>query len=100
MQCPKCHRKNAPGRKFCAACGHALAVRCDHCGVDNTPGDQFCGECGAALVSTAAADQPRARVGGAAARIGVSAAVAPHDVPEGERKTVTALFADIKGRWN
>jgi class 3 adenylate cyclase len=97
MQCPQCEHENAPGRKFCAACGQALAVRCGHCGVDNTPGDQFCGECGAALGSTAAAAQPRARAGGAAARIGVSAAVSPDEVPEGERKTVTALFADIKG---
>jgi len=97
MQCPKCQHENPPGRKFCAACGRALAVRCEHCGVDNTPGDQFCGECGAALSNAAAAAEPRAQAGGARAGIGVTAAVSPDDVPEGERKTVTALFADIKG---
>ena len=97
MQCPKCHRENAPSRKFCAACGHALATRCDHCGVDNAPGDQFCGGCGAVLGTTAPAAEPRGPPVGAPARIGITAAVAPHDVPEGERKTVTALFADIKG---
>jgi len=95
MQCPQCDRENVPGRKFCAACGHALAVRCDRCGVTNAPGDQFCGECGAALGRTAAG--PRAEAGGAAARIGITAAVAPREAPEGERKTVTAMFADIKG---
>ncbi len=29
--------------------------------------------------------------------IALGAPLEPHDVPEGERKTVTALFADIKG---
>jgi len=30
-------------------------------------------------------------------RLAEQASVDPHDVPEGERKMVTALFADIKG---
>jgi len=29
--------------------------------------------------------------------IALGAPLEPHDVPDGERKTVTALFADIKG---
>jgi class 3 adenylate cyclase len=72
-------------------------VRCAACGASNEPDEKFCGACGAALCSTAPADQPRAEAANAAARIGVTAAVASHDVRAGERKTVTALFADIKG---
>ena len=97
MQCPKCQHDNASGAKFCLECGTALARRCPHCQAELALAAKFCGECGAALGEKGAADQPRARAGGAAARIGVTAAVSPHEVPEGERKTVTALFADIKG---
>jgi hypothetical protein len=97
MQCPKCHHDNRTERRFCAACGQALAAQCGRCGVDNAPGDQFCGECGAALGRTAAAGEPRARAAHAAGSIGVAPAVPSDAVLEGERKTVTALFADIKG---
>jgi class 3 adenylate cyclase/tetratricopeptide (TPR) repeat protein len=97
MQCPRCQHDNASGAKFCLECGTALARRCPHCQAELASAAKFCGECGAALGSTAAAAEPRARAGGAAAGIGVTAAVSPDDVPEGERKTVTALFADIKG---
>ena len=97
MQCPKCQHDNPSGAKFCLECGTALARRCPSCQAELTPAMKFCGECGAALGRTAAATELRARAGGAAAGIGVTAAVSPDDVPEGERKTVTALFADIKG---
>jgi hypothetical protein len=95
MQCPKCRHENRSERRFCTECGAALATVCVACGALSEAGEKFCGECGAALGRTAAVAEPRARAG--AARIGVTAAVSPDDVPEGERKTVTALFADIKG---
>ena len=97
MRCPSCECDNRAARRFCAECGAALATRCAACGVANEPGEKFCGACGAALGSSAVATAPRPPPGGAAASIGVTAAVAPHEVPEGERKTITALFADIKG---
>jgi len=97
MRCPSCKYDNRTARRFCAECGAALVMSCAACGAANQAGEKFCGECGAALGSTAPADLPRAEAANAAARIGVTAAVAPHDVPAGERKTVTALFADIKG---
>ena len=90
MQCPQCHRENAPGRKFCARCGHALAVRCSHCGTDNAPADQFCGECGAEIKGQGVGSSERTGLGDAA----LTANPLSFD---GERKTVTALFADIKG---
>ena len=54
MRCPQCHTENRVGRKFCAACGQALALTCLACGFVNDPGDQFCGGCGQALTAIAA----------------------------------------------
>jgi class 3 adenylate cyclase/tetratricopeptide (TPR) repeat protein len=75
-------------------------VRCAKCGFDNAAGARFCGDCGTALAagsgampSTAAAPDITAPVSG----INVSTEPAVGEIPDGERKTVTALFADIKG---
>jgi class 3 adenylate cyclase/predicted ATPase len=76
-----------------------LASRCPKCGAENALSSAFCEDCGAALAGSAAP---------AAARSPQVASTAPqiHVTPErpeastvieGERKTVTALFADIKG---
>jgi class 3 adenylate cyclase/tetratricopeptide (TPR) repeat protein len=96
MQCPKCQHDNPSGAKFCLECGSALAPRCPHCQRELPAAAKFCSECGGAIGEEPAAYQRRARAGGPAAGIGVSAAVASDDVPESERKTVTALFADIE----
>src|ERR1700694_4794306 len=92
MRCAKCGSDNREGRKFCAKCAAPLARLCPQCGASNEPGEDFCGECAAAL------GQPRA-VSAAKSNdspIRVADAPAPENI-EGERKTVTALFADIKG---
>jgi class 3 adenylate cyclase/tetratricopeptide (TPR) repeat protein len=93
MRCSNCKAENPAGKKFCGDCGAALANLCPKCGADNPAGKRFCGECGTALGTSAAA--------GAAKKpddrgIRVTEAPAPENL-EGERKTVTALFADIKG---
>jgi len=93
MRCSKCGVENPAGKKFCGDCGAPLANLCPKCGADNPPGKRFCGECGSTLGSPAAAvAQPKSD--GPAVR--VSEVLNPEDL-EGERKTVTALFADIKG---
>jgi class 3 adenylate cyclase len=56
------------------------------------PSFKFCGNCGASLTGRALSG---AGASGSASSIQVTAE--PSEVPEGERKTVTALFADIKG---
>jgi class 3 adenylate cyclase len=93
MRCSNCKTENPAGKKFCGDCGAALANLCPKCGGDNPAGKRFCGECGTALGAPAAAasatqsnDSP----------IRVAEVPAPENV-EGERKTVTVLFADIKG---
>jgi class 3 adenylate cyclase len=93
LRCANCNTENPTGKKFCGDCGTALANLCPKCGADNPAGQRFCGECGTALEAQAAVatakksnDSP----------IRVTETPAPENL-EGERKTVTALFADIKG---
>src|SRR6185437_3341629 len=92
MRCAKCGTNNPSGNNFCAQCGNALAKPCAQCGAENPPASNFCGKCGAALgppaaVSVKNSDDLSIRVADTAASANI----------EGERKTVTALFADIKG---
>jgi len=69
-------------------------VKCVQCGASNEPDEKFCGECGTAL---SVSPRPPA----ADPRPAPAVRFAPEDsgaqAPDGERKTVTALFADIKG---
>jgi class 3 adenylate cyclase/tetratricopeptide (TPR) repeat protein len=65
---------------------------CPRCGAQNEPDEDFCGECASPLTQTPAA--PAKKPGEAPIRI-VEAPGAEN--LDGERKTVTALFADIKG---
>jgi class 3 adenylate cyclase len=92
MLCVKCKTENPDGLKFCNECGAIFLTPCASCGFENVPAAKFCGQCGSALRSapTAAAkevDDRQVRVADAPAS----------EILEGERKTVTALFADIKG---
>ena len=79
MTCPSCGHEVAPGQKFCAECGTALAGHCPACGAENAPGSKFCSECGTSL--------------------GVAAAPAPleREAPTAERRLVSVLFADLVG---
>src|SRR5579864_6474260 len=99
MRCTKCGTESTTSRKFCAACGSALSSRCPKCGAENAPKSAFCEDCGAALAgnaSAAAAGLPH--VDSTAPRIRVAPEQSDaQTVLDGERKTVTALFADIKG---
>ncbi len=92
MRCAKCGSDNRDGRKFCAKCGAPLARPCPQCGASNQPGEDFCGECGVAMTGPA----PSAAAKPDDSPIRVTETSAPESL-EGERKTVTALFADIKG---
>src|SRR5439155_5806816 len=68
-------------------------------GLKNPPTAKFCQECGASLKPGSA---HQSQVATPPASLGKSTvaerpSLEAHDVPEGERKTITALFADIKG---
>src|SRR5215831_16638735 len=93
IRCGKCGRENRQGRRFCAGCGTALELKCPQCGASNEPDEDYCGQCGFALVldSESAVERQPAAV---ASTVAENSEAQPLD---GERKTVTALFADIKG---
>jgi class 3 adenylate cyclase len=100
MRCSKCGTENRAGRKFCAECGAPLNARCAACGAENEPAEKFCGECGAALAGNLQAASAKAPAPSkpTAPEIHITPMMPEGaDMPEGERKTVTALFADIKG---
>jgi class 3 adenylate cyclase/uncharacterized protein YcbX len=93
MQCPQCQAENDADLRFCESCGTKLARLCPSCGRELKPQARFCGKCGTALAADASKPtvqtQPPQPVRVAVEQTEVSI--------DGERKTVTALFADIKG---
>jgi ribosomal protein L40E len=106
MRCPGCNAENPPTAKFCVECGIPFRTLCSKCGADNPPRSKcgadnpprskFCAECGISLQSGTPVSQLQAvGVGVSPRSLLVEGAVDAHEVPEGERKTVTALFADI-----
>src|SRR5712671_6310863 len=102
MRCSSCDFENAAGKKFCIRCGSALSPRCPKCGCENPPEASFCGDCGASLEKGSATGDRRPSPGSAAQPQRPTTLIQPEvadasEVPDGERKTVTALFADIKG---
>ena len=92
MHCSKCGVENRQAARFCDGCGSALQSQCVSCGALNRVGAKFCDGCGAALIGSAS---PAAATNGGGVRF--RADIAAADVTDGERKMVTALFADIKG---
>ena len=95
MRCSKCGTESASGRKFCAACGSPISNRCPKCGAENVLSSAFCEDCGAALAPNTAPSNSTPRTFAADVRVAAESS-SPENL-EGERKTVTALFADIKG---
>jgi class 3 adenylate cyclase len=113
MRCPSCGFANPEGVKFCIGCGVPLQHRCPSCGVENLPQARFCGECGTPLTG-----RPKGRKGKGetakrkktsdpgpisytpqhlAERIRAEqAALEARGATDGERKTITALFAHIQ----
>src|SRR5881409_341535 len=125
MHCASCGFANPEGVKFCIGCGVPLQRRCPSCGVENLPQARFCGECGTPLTQQSKVQSPKSKVENSsdsglqfglalplatdprpvsytpkhlAQRIRAEqAAMVARGAAEGERKTITALFADIKG---
>src|SRR5712692_4204431 len=96
MRCTKCEFENPAGMKFCGKCRTALGLTCPNCSFENPPGFDFCGQCAAALHGDSGITQGKSAEAKPVAAVRVVAEEASPAL-EGERKTVTALFADIKG---
>ena len=99
MHCSKCGTNNPSFNNFCAKCGNALTKPCTKCKAENPPTSDFCGKCGAPLTNGAGATGVTSSSPGLASGVHVAPEQTSSDAAaiDGERKTVTALFADIKG---
>lgn len=108
MHCSTCGSENPAGAKFCKDCGARLSRCCPSCGHEAGADARFCTECGAPLASSAAA--PAASALSAAPDpidytprhlveriLAEQAAMEARGASAGERKTITALFADMAG---
>jgi hypothetical protein len=98
IRCTKCGTESTTSRRFCAACGSPLSSRCPKCGAENAPSSAFCEDCGTALGSAAPAATRSSQAASTVSEIRVTQEQTDASTTiDGERKTVTALFADIKG---
>jgi class 3 adenylate cyclase/ribosomal protein L40E len=95
MRCPSCNYDNPADASFCEGCGTKLELICPACKASVSPGARFCKKCGTAIGRTKATASTT--VSSPKSQIIVTADGAVSEALEGERKTVTALFADIKG---
>ncbi|HZY60388.1 MAG TPA: adenylate/guanylate cyclase domain-containing protein, partial [Candidatus Binataceae bacterium] len=91
MLCARCGTDNPEAAKFCIECASPLKTRCSQCGGENPPQAKFCAQCAAPLTASAAGPSSLPPVSERTTTV-----EAPPE-PEGERKMLSALFADIKG---
>jgi len=96
MRCQSCSTENPEGAKFCIQCATPFKRRCQKCDSENPPEARFCAQCATSL-SGEAGPPSKAIAGAASSGILVAVESSEPQTLEGERKTVTALFADIKG---
>ncbi|MCY1253829.1 TOMM system kinase/cyclase fusion protein [compost metagenome] len=110
MRCARCGFENPAGAKFCEECGAKQVRVCPACGQEAAASAKFCSECGAplgALAASSAAPRATATASGTpidytppylAERIlAAQAEMEARGPADGERKMVTALFADMAG---
>src|SRR5215470_909582 len=97
MLCSNCGADNPEAARFCIECASPFARRCPLCGTENPPHAKFCAQCATHLSGRASLASPPAT---SRQNVEVNAAFTEGKTDrqlDGERKTVTALFADIKG---
>jgi len=114
MRCASCGFENPAGAKFCEECGAKQVRVCPACGQEAAASAKFCSECGAPLgapVSAPAASSgpPPATATASSTPIdytppylaerilAAQAEMEARGLADGERKMVTALFADMAG---
>jgi class 3 adenylate cyclase/ribosomal protein L40E len=97
MLCAKCNYDNPADALFCMKCGAKVENRCSSCYTVNPAEAKFCRKCGGALGATAPASSPSRAADAKTLGLEVTHERQTAEGLEGERKTVTVLFADIKG---
>jgi class 3 adenylate cyclase/tetratricopeptide (TPR) repeat protein len=97
LNCPSCNRENAGDAVFCNGCGARLEVVCSDCGRSNSADSSFCAGCGRRLApapsAAAASPDPLSYT----PRHLAEKILRDRAALEGERRTVTVLFADAVG---
>jgi class 3 adenylate cyclase len=96
MNCPACGHENPDSAKFCDECAAPFNRRCAACGSTNRPNAKFCNECAAPLTPGGSSRAGSGQQNSSAILVTPDLANTATAL-DGERKTVTALFADIKG---
>ena len=104
MKCPACGHENRAGAKFCRECAAPVggAISCPKCGTPSERGQKFCDSCGQPIAEAAnlpARPDPLSYTPPhlASRILAEQAALEARAAVDGERKTITALFADVKG---
>ncbi len=95
MRCPSCNSENLSDAAFCNECGAKMEARCPSCGLANPVGSKFCRKCGSKLLALVTGATGGKRVESEHPLLALRQTA--EGSLDGERKTVTALFADIKG---
>jgi len=100
MLCSNCGADNPEAARFCIECASPFARRCPSCGTENPPHAKFCAQCATHLSGRVPPASPTAPAVPPRRNVEANAALTEGNTDgqlDGERKTVTALFADIKG---
>ena len=97
MRCSNCGSENPSDSGFCEQCGQKLELLCPVCSAPVSAGARFCRKCGTSLSPAPVRPETISASPSSEAGINSFSEQTAADVPDGERKTVTALFADIKG---
>lgn len=98
MRCPNCQFDNRVNAEFCIECGEKLELLCRQCGNRLAPSANFCDYCGHDFAKTQRTlhidySQPRTYTPKHLADKIITA----RSTIQGERKSVTVLFADVAG---
>lgn len=97
MRCSQCHFENREGVRFCEQCGAKVEQTCAACGSIVPPDRKFCGACGHALASSQQVATKFSSPEVYTPKHLAEKILISKSALEGERKEVTVLFADMKG---
>lgn len=96
-RCQTCGVDNREVASFCHGCGASLKLTCPDCGAERMLSARFCDYCGRSLADTSSAVAPVADLRSNIPQHLAAKIIRGRAALEGERRTVTVLFADASG---